>query len=47
MDEFEQTDSSASKRSRDRTSEVWNDFEYYLYMMMAIEMSSVENVLIF
>ena len=27
MDEFEQTDSSASKRSRDRTSEVWNDFE--------------------
>ena len=27
MDEFEQTVSSGSKRSRSRTSEVWNDFE--------------------
>ena len=27
MDEFEQTDSSANKRSRGRTSELWNDFE--------------------
>jgi len=27
MDEFEQTNSSASKRSRGRTFEVWNDFE--------------------
>ena len=27
MDEFEQTVSSGSKRTRSRTSEVWNDFE--------------------
>ena len=47
MDEFEQTVSRGSKRSRSRTSEVWNDSKYYLYMKMAIEKLSVENVLIF
>ena len=30
MDEFEQTVSSGSKRSRSRTFEVWNDFEILL-----------------
>ena len=30
MDEFGQTDSSVSKRSRGRTSEVWKEFEILL-----------------